>query len=253
MTDHGFVHAHGSLRFDRDDEETREGILRLMNQAHVVTLTEVSREGREQIIRDLCERLNWGCITGDKGGMDDTAILWDKERFQAEHRSTKTVSNVTYDAPGGSAPAASFAVLKDLKAKKILLVSGLHLASSVESAGKFKANSPRVRSWNAAQRGWRKAWNDYAKRYGVHGVLIAADWNVNIRSAFFRFRFKEIQPGMKLVLDFKNLPAKGTLGKRIIDFSFYKGKLKVVKKPIVLSQDASSDHRPYKETLGWRM
>lgn len=253
MQEDRFTHIHASMRFDRKDRDLREQVVNLVTMSDLVTLTEVSAERREAVIKDVADEHGWGVLFGDKGGMDDTAILWKKERFLCDEAYTKKVSNVTVPGPGGGAPAASFAVLRDRISKKRLLVSVLHLMSGVEEGGRFARSSARVRAWRAAQKGWRLEWNRLAKQTLPQGVLICADWNVNIRTAFFRAQFKIIQPGMQLVLDWRNLPARGTLGKRIIDFSFIRGKLTVVAKPRILAEDESSDHKPYIESFGWKM
>jgi hypothetical protein len=243
-----FVHTHSSSRFDRDLTVFERAIHRYMVEADLLTLTEVSKEAREKVLRHRAAEENWGVITGDLSTRDDCAIMYDKDIWKVRYSETHEVSRRTWRIFGHQSKpvAAVFGVLEHLDTGKRILVSVCHLPSSVE--GKH-AKPASVAAWRAARRGWQKRWNRLAKVHEVDGVLVCGDWNVNIKRKFYQTMFKLLQPGMKPTLDYRRMPVRGTHGHRLIDFTFIRGDVVTTFRPVVYAPDRSSDHGRYKEGL----
>lgn len=249
-----FLHVHTSSRYSRSPESLERAIRKHMARprAGLITVTEVDAENREAALRRACVANVWQGITGDKGGMDDTAVLWSQSKFDLIHAHTELLKSAAYSPNQNghiSTTGVTMAVLRERSSGKRVLVSVCHMPSSVEDAGRFKATSHRVRAWYAHQKAWKRAINRVSANHDVDAVLIVADWNTNIKAKFFQNLFPKLFPGMKPTLNYKRLPLRGTLGKRLIDFAFMRGRIKVVKRPWILAHDDSSDHTPFAQLL----
>lgn len=236
-----FTHVHSSSRFDRSAESLEKAIEHYISVGSLVTFTEVASEHRERPVKDVP---GWGHVLGDHSGRDDAGIAFDKSVWELVYKTTKIVDETMK-------VGAAFAVLRHKDTDNLLLVTALHLPASVEGRTGFERFSRRGRSWTTALLNWRREYNRLAKQYKVDAVLLAADWNLNIKRRIFLPLFKALLPNMKLVFTHKIIPVGGTHHKRWIDFSFIKGKLKIVRFPWLLKDDKSSDHRPYAETFRW--
>ena len=246
-----FTHVHSSSRFDRSAESLEKAIEHYVSIGSLVTFTEVAFPWRE---RPLNAVEGWGSVLGDLSMRDDSGIIYDKAVWRLVEGHTKIVLAPMFWKENGEKvepTGAAFAVLEHKDTKKRLLVTVLHLPSNVEGPRGLSGLPNRVLAWREAQKNWKREWNRLAKKHDADGVLVVADWNINIKRKIFLPLFKAIQPGMKLVFTHKNVPVDGTHHRRWIDFSFIRGALKIVRFPWLLRDDPSSDHRPYAETLAW--
>lgn len=246
-----FTHVHSSSRFDRSVGSLEKAIETYIEEGSLVTFTEVAFPWRE---RALVEVPRWGYILGDKSMRDDCGIIYDKTVWRKVSGYTKVVLQPMFWKANGEKvepTGAAFAVLEHKETGNRLLVTVCHLPAGVEGPSGLAGLPNRVAAWREAHRNWNKEWNRLAKEQHVDAILVTADWNLNIKRKVLLPLFKAIHPGMTLVFKYKHIPAGGTHGKRWIDFSFIRGKLKVVKYPQLLKDDASSDHRPFAETYGW--
>lgn len=248
---HPFRHTHTSSRFSRSAASLLNA-LRKYDRSALITVTEVSAERREKAIRQFAEEEGYGFILGDKSGMDDTSILWDETRFKVLKAWTELLKGGRYSPLNNGRltnTGVSFALLLDLVTNRTILVTVCHLPASVEGGGRFKRGTRRT-AWLQVRKAWGARRNYWAKHYNAQAVIQCADWNVNIRLRFFRAFFKSVQPTMRLVINRKTLKTrKGTLGNRIIDFTFIRGRIKVTKAAWTLPHDESSDHTAYAEEL----
>ena len=247
-----FVHTHSSSRFDRALPVLLDAVRKFVADCDLLTLTEVSSEAREKVLRVVAQEENWAVLTGDLSSRDDCAIMYDKDIWKARYVETREVTNKSFIIFGHTSKpvAAISAILEHLDTGKLVLVSVCHLPSSVEGKKGLTGKVSRVHAWRDAHRGWRRRWNQLAKRYKVDGVLVCGDWNINIKRKVFQVLLKGLQPAMRPTLDYKRLPVRGTHGNRLIDFTFIRGDLRVTFRPIVAPQGPSSDHKPYQEGLG---
>lgn len=246
-----FTHVHSSSRFDRSVESLEKAIDHYIDIGSIITFTEVAFPWRE---RPLVDVPKWGHVLGDLSMRDDSGIIFDKEVWRKIEAGTAIVLQPMFWKENGEKvepTGAAFAVLEHKDTNKRLLATVCHLPSGVEGPAGLSGLPNRVAAWREAQRNWKKEWNRLAKKHDVDGVLVVADWNINIKRKLFLPLFKAIQPGLTLVFNYKDVPVDGTHHKRWIDFSFIRGELKVVKSPWLLKDDNSSDHRPYAETFAW--
>lgn len=252
---HKFTHIHSSGRYDATRKSFVNALSRYVKQASIITVTEVHLERRENIMREVGMLNNFGVVTGDGSARDDCGIMYDREVWECLAEFTKQILPAgAYSRADGvevQAAYAAFAVLRHKVSKKKILVSVAHLPPTVEFKGRFSGSrsAQRARAWRTAHRNWRAAWNDAARQHRVDGVMIVADWNLNIKSWPIRVFLQRLQPGMRAVWGNGPFPGAGTLGKRIIDHTWIRGVIGRWSKPYLLIDDNSSDHRPYGEVL----
>jgi hypothetical protein len=251
-----FRHIHSSGRFDA----TKPSFLKALNsyvvKASIITVTEVHLERREAIMREVAKAHNYGVVTGDHSARDDCGIMYDKEVWEYVTGFTrKTVPDGAYRQVDGTpvqAAYAVFAILRHKVSKKKILVTVAHLPPTVEVNGRFSPGRSvsRARAWRTGHKNWKNAWNLIARNHEVDGVMIVADWNLNIKSYAVRTFLQSLQRGMTLVWGNGPYPSGGTHGRRIIDHTWVRGAVKRVARPQLMQDDNSSDHRPYIELLG---
>jgi hypothetical protein len=216
-----------------------------MERSSQVTLTEVGAEKREQALRAIAEKHGWGLVTGDKSGMDDSGIMWKEKDFFGVASGTHILSGYTYEGKGGGVVYAAWAVLQHENHKTLVLVA--HQASGVERGGGLKGAARRVRKWRKDTKALKQLWNKLADKYDVDSVQVTCDWNVNIKNPFFRALFRRMYPGMNRIVH-KPWPARGTLGDRLVDFTFIRGDISG-RGVVVMPLNNSSDHKPFRQTV----
>lgn len=254
MSKYDFVHDHQSSRFDRTDESLRKNTQMHLSHCDLFTITEISREGREAVLRKLAATNGFGLVTGDKSGMDDTGIMWKNSRFHDLKAWTELLPGGEYSPLSNghvTKTGVSYLHATDLMTGLTILVSVCHLPASVERAGKFKRGAARVVAWRKVQKAWKASWNKHAAELKPDAVLLTADWNINWKSLFFRQTFKVVQPGMTCTWKGKKLPKIGTLGSRLIDLAFTRGHLEATEVRVLNDPYADSDHRGFRQVLRW--
>lgn len=237
------THIHSSSKYNRSPATLKAAVYNYIKFASIVTFTEVEYESREKVLRSIP---GWGCATGDISPRNDAGIIWDNKIWKKIAEGNEVVAKVA--APGQHKVAATWAVLEHRVTGKRITVIAVHAPSSVEGANGF-LRTARVTAWWSAVKGLRALWMRLAKQYNTDGLLVAGDWNVNIKKAVFRAAFKATFPSLSLVWSGKDFPAGGTHGNRIIDFSLIRGVLRRKSNPRLFQDDISSDHRPYIEDL----
>lgn len=249
-----FKHIHSSSRFDRSLESLEKSLRAHMADAPLVTLTEIGAEAREQVLRKVGRELKWGVITGDESGADDCAIVYDKARFEliyTEQFKSATQEIWRTDGVKRGLPYSTIAVLRDKKAGKTFVLSVGHYASSVEQelhAG--DTTYRRAIQWRQSTKNTKNRVNQLARKHKAHARMVVADWNVDFKKLWVRAMVKAIAPSYTLTWTNVNV-AGGTHHRRLIDATILRGKLKVKGSAKLYADDASSDHRPYVETLVW--
>jgi hypothetical protein len=244
-------HIHSSSRFDRSDASLERAVRNYLSQASVVTMTEVNREGRERILRRVAKELNFTVITGDLSSRDDCAIIFDNDVFELVHGRTYTVQSKTYRTVDGRTVqpfGVATAVLRTKSTGRKTAWTVGHTPPSVEGRNGLDG-SLRAIVWMGYIRNWRKHWNMITKLYSTDGLVVVADWNVNLKRRAFQTLFRTLFPSLKSAWGSGPFPAGGTHGRRLIDFTLYRGKIRQSGKPFLMKDDDSSDHRPYKEVL----
>lgn len=250
-----FKHIHASSRYDRSLESLEVSVRRQVNDAPLVTFTEVAFEARERVLRKVGREKGYGVVSGDASNADDCAIMFDKKRFELIYSEQfKSATQVIYRTDGvqRDLPYSTIAVFKDKLNGKTFVVSVGHYASGVQGAlAKNDQTYRRAIQWRQSTKNTKNRVNKLARQYKADARLVVADWNVDFKKLWVRTLVKAIAPSYRNA--WKNVKvAGGTHGKRIIDGTIFYGALKVKGTAKLYRDDASSDHRPYVETFLWR-
>lgn len=240
-----FVHVHASGRFDRSPASLETALDTYVYHEHadLLTLTEVSGNPRSSTLPES----QWSVVQSKDGGRkSDSAILFNNNTWTL--RFQEVVPIVQGD--GSILPVwAVFAVLKH-ESGKVVVVSSAHLPRSVEGKTGFsKVEAKRVRATLSGSQQWRQHANGLYREWDADAILLAADWNLNIKKSWVQRWFKKSAPAYDANWQGK-MPVRGTLGKRIIDIALLRG-LRVVSREI-LPHNKSSDHTPYREVLEFK-
>jgi hypothetical protein len=143
---------------------------------------------------------------------------------------------------------AAVAVLKHKHSNNKIVVSVVHLPSSVEGQGRVEGG--RRDEWYEARRNWVRRVKQLRRKYDADAMMIIADWNIDLKRAWVRTLIKSLFPTWRWV--WNEFPNIGTHGNRLIDFTLIKGKLRIAKKPKIHRITGASDHRGYEEVLGFK-
>lgn len=237
-----FKHIHLSTRYDRSTDVLRRVVASyIRHDASIMTFTEVDTEKREKVLRQF---EGWGFVAGDKTGRDDCGIMWNEEEWTVLHKETINVAKYMAGNIG-----AAYAVLEHKDTGKAIVVSVVHLPSSVEGHGRVAGG--RAAEWFLARRNWVKHAKALRKRFGAKSIMLVADWNLDLKKKWVRVLIKAQHPRFKWL--WKNWPVVGTHGNRLIDFTLIKGGLRMVKHPEIHGMTRASDHRAYEETLAFNL
>lgn len=205
-----------------------------LNACDVAWFTEVSSDARATALKRLATELGFGMAYGNKGGNDDCAVLWRKTRFRGVIGAT-----VAIESPrSGDDPDAAIVVLDDLKEHKRVLISAFHMPHGVEIAGRFRPGKMTAR-WKTERANWTRTVNEWMTVHKCHAAIMGGDWNINLRSPFFQKHIRAGMPNWRLP---RNIPAKGSHRKRLIDFAVSRGGSLAGFQ--VLPKGPASDHCP---------
>jgi hypothetical protein len=222
-----------------------------MANSSLITLTEITNNRRAATMREK----GWAYYNSKKNnGEDNCGTCWDTTKWKRGWAGTRKLNNhVFYRLNGKHAePIYSSSVIlirKDSGHK--LLVSVTHMPAHVEGAHQWRTQENQWKARKAAYLSSLKNWSSHVKdlvrKHKPDGVLIVADWNLNLKEDWVRELLKD-HWGKEYKQAWKKFPHSGGSlgGNRIIDGSLYR-RLKVVDAPELLPKTASSDHRPYEE------
>lgn len=245
-------HVHSSSRYDRSVQSLTTAAKWYNDRADIVTYTEVEREARENAIRKA-NGDDFGFVSGDRSYANDCAISFRKSRFTLVYKENFKSTNVPFYDKGGKKKHpqwATTAVLKDKETGKTLVVTVIHLASGIEGDLRAGRKTKAVLNWFAAFHGAKRRANKLKRKYRADGILFVADFNINFKQAWARVLVATQAPLYRLT--WRDLPLRGgTHGGRVIDASLITGNIGVKKTAVLMRDDNSSDHRPYKEELSW--
>lgn len=245
-------HVHSSSKYDRSAQSLTTAAKWYNERADIVTYTEVEKEFRESAIRKANGK-NFGFVSGDESYANDCAISYRHSRFALLHSENYKSTNVPFFDKGGKQKHpqwATTAVLKDKTNGKVLVVTVIHLASGIEGDLRVGRKTKAVLNWFAAFHGAKRRANKLKRRFRADGILFVADFNINFKQLWARTLVNTQAPLYRLT--WQNLNFKGgTHGGRVIDGSLIAGRIGVKRTAVLMKDDSSSDHRPYKEELSW--
>lgn len=266
MAQPAFHHIHCSSRFDRSAASLEADIDNWVQEASIITLTEIEIDKRAAQMSEE----GWGYYNAKKGaGADNCGIMWRKDTWREKrHEVRKLVPHAYHGINHMLPPVYGCSVLlRHRDSGHLLLVSVTHMPSYVQGH--------QGKHWTTSEPFWaeRKAmYQDAMKTFSTHvkdlvhkshadGVLVCADWNLNLKLNWVRAYFRDHwgkdyrQAWVRFPTSGGSLhgiqavplgaPGKGS-GDSIIDGSLYHG-LEVSEDPNLMHRVRSSDHRPYKE------
>lgn len=243
-----YRHVHSSSRFDRSSTSLLRAIARYLSWPGTdISLTEVSGSKRIKVLR----RFPTHRVVNFEGNhaRDDCALLISRWRWRNIASGTKLLSK---EAMPGWNNAWCYAVWsKDVHKSTGLRVVKvvIHFAARVEDSRGYryktaddrqnaKAHKEAIRNLNSQIRDWQKQGYD---------VVVSADWNLDWRRLWVRKMLRRELPMLNWTWGGPRMPERGgTHGTRLID---YTGTTMRIEKASLMKDDASSDHRPYKEVL----
>lgn len=227
-----------------------------MAHSSLITLTEVNTPSR---IHTLMEK-GWGHYAGGKGsgGGDDGAIAWKKEIWHRKEAFARKLTAVRYTRALANKPGPHVwscnVLLKHVRTEKTLLVSVTHMPAHIQGHWKH----PGTDEWKARKEAYTDSmhqWSDgvanQINRWSPDGVLVVADWNLNLKDQWVReYLGQHWNKKCGLRRAWTDFPTSGGSleGNRIIDGSYYGG-MEVTGEPELGARVRSSDHRPFKETF----
>jgi hypothetical protein len=252
-----FTHIHCSSRYDRSASVLETALDNWMANSTLVTLTEIQGPNR---VGTLAEQ-GWGyyCVMNVGVRDSDCAICWKKSEWHAQNNWIRKLY--------GRFPGLDGRFLNDLWAATVLLkhaTSGQTLLTTVAHMPAHVEGSPS-QHWRQADQYWRarkqaymdsmKTWSGFIRSLvrtrKPDAILVAADWNFDLKDNWFRDYMNQHWGDLGLKLAWKHFPSAGSMpahsGPRIIDGSYFAGMS--TQGAVLLPPTASSDHRPYLETF----
>ena len=234
-------HVHSSSRYDRSPASLHAQAERWdASSADLVTWTEV--DGARA--RALHRVSGWAAYTPDP---TDVAISWRRDRYRALHTGQRRLTEHTYRTytTGRTVTQwAAAAVLVDRRTHRRVLIVAVHLPAHVQAGPEFRANT-RARVWRTGLEGLHAYAAQLRTRWHPDLVLVAGDWNVDLRRPTWRHQLHAVFPGLRNTR-VRPFPADGTdRTRRLIDATLTNG----TGRARLLPDDRSSDHRPYGETI----
>jgi hypothetical protein len=242
-------HRHSSSRYDRPASSLAAQVKQFTSSsANLCTFTEVNNDRRAATLKAA----GWQTVRGREsqpGQAQECAIMVRTQHFRVVAWGSKKVTEVTWSF--GKAPMQQWAVWCVLDPGKVF-VSVLHCPSGVEGGKAWSpdpADADNVKAWKAGVKGWGDwTWKTVRPKYKTQKHMLVADWNLNLREAWCREQIDSRLPEPLRCQWRTPYPKDGTHGSRLIDGTwadFGGGDSFLVK------DDASSDHRPYGDTLAF--
>jgi hypothetical protein len=268
-----FNHIHCSSRFDRSIASLESDLDNWMDQASVITLTEIATGGRASAMREK----GWDSYNArSTPAAAECGIAWRRENWKAQWQGVRklhtqhwiwkerrTLSRIYLHAPA--------VVIRNTESGHRLLVTVAHMVNGID--GSNPGFSTVGYGWESRKnvfidcnKTWSRWVHSLIRQKRPDAVLVCADWNVSLKETWFR-QFLKTHWGQEFKQAWVRFPTEGAslhggpvapLGApgvsnhdRIIDGTLYTG-LKVSREPNLMATVRSSDHRPYKEGFRFR-
>lgn len=247
-----FTHVHTSSFYGSTVGELEKDLDRFMKVSEIITMTEI---GEPRRYASTAER-GWAHYKYSvAGGRGDVAVLWDTGKFAKVWSSGKKLCNRWPNKRGGwmLGIVCTTVILKERNSGHKILVTVVHLPNGVEGrstngyGSTLKRLAERKRAYNIAINAWETHTVNVMRAQKPDIVLMAADFNLNVKKKWVRDKLAGDLKRVGVRLDWKKFPTMGTHGHgRLIDATYSRG----VKTPgsIVMGDIRSSDHHPYKTT-----
>lgn len=249
-----FEHDHYSGRFDRPIELELNDLTRMGGSLQ--TLTEIDSDARAKALITK----DYGVVYMKGGNGNDSSDVGIRYRYDtwalidsrpAKHRRISNLFH--FRNTGSTSKVYNWSTTVSLWHKpsgKVLVVSVAHLPAHVEDGNGWRPGGRTTMHW-ANSRAWYAQTKAEVKAHGGDGLLMVADFNVDIKKSLFRSWLKATFPALRPTWN-SPFPARGThAGGRIIDIPLISKELVIVKDP-QLQRTTGSDHTGFSETLGFK-
>lgn len=222
--------VHLSGRYDRSPKSLRRQVEAAAEWADVITLTEVDRTARGDVLRELA---GFRLLRRGDGQRGESAILVRTTVWEVVAWDAVMLVDDLDGMRGGQ--VASIALLRHRATGRTLLVSTTHTSAGVEAGWTASA---RAREHRDAVTVWRHTVRAWRRRHRPDSELVVADWNLNAHRPWVRAWIRSAWPGLTLP---KWLPKRGTHGRRLIDW-FLTRRIRRARLR-VMALTPASDHR----------
>lgn len=221
--------GHHSSRYDSSADKFKQAAELVAEHCSIATFTEVAQNPNVTKGRDRFHKLGWGTWQPDAGnptGSDENALVWDKSKWELEHKAKAKLSEIRYTREGGA--LAPFTVglaglFRRLGTDERWLLATLHLpANTTDGQGSNvhwngAGNSTRGDQFRDVMRNlgpWLKNLREQWERGGAT-TLIGADWNQRCEDAWFRDHVRDWMPDEYAV---STGPYPNTIGDSTYDY-----------------------------------
>lgn len=239
-------HLHSSSRYDRPPATLLRALLGFVKRADIVTLTEVNSEKRAASMRKV---KGYSALRGHGfPAADESGIMWRAKVWRLCWSRCRELADKTGSQRLSIAGLA--AIFRHHLTRQKVLVVVLHTPAGVEGVYANPLKYPKVAAHHVtvtALQSWVR--EIVAEHPDLDGIVIAADWNLNLFKDWVQAWVAREFPGLQatwLHEGRRSLPKRGSHGRRLIDWTLTNLRVWKVK---LLRRNRSSDHCPYVETL----
>jgi len=234
-------HAHCSSRYDESPaslaNQVDKGSTHEDPSCNLMTWTEVGTGDRASSLTAD----GWGTYAPHQE--TDCAVMWRKERWTVQDKSTHQLTPKTWVVSGKTHHLVACRIVADaVDGSGRIWLSVAHFPSGVQGKGGFSNEHPdRVKAWKDGLKGlaeWKRNQNE---RWNPTWMGMCADWNLDMKLGWCRDLIKSEFSQMHCTWQ-SPYPNGGTHTDRLIDAVWCGGRTTLCK---LLPDDSSSDHRPW--------
>jgi hypothetical protein len=254
-----FNHIHCSSRYDRPASDLEKDMDDWMEKCSVITVTEVENDNRAATMREK----GWEYYNAKRNnGQDMAGIAWKRETWYCPWRATRKLHTETFRDVEGVVGLeeyvhAAAVVLRHTTSGSKLLVSVARMPSGLAAAERWSTLEAGWRARKAAYIECNNTWSRWIENVRiankVDGIIVAGDWNLDLKMNWVRL-FLTQNWGERMPLTWKDFPTTGTSpsSNKVMDGTLARH-LESFDGATMMDRVRSSDHRPYKETLKFKL
>lgn len=210
----------------------------LADGSDFLSLTEMTSEARAATLADFPAY----AVARAKGadGADECALLVKRSRYRIVSVRAVKLSDLPIPRRGGNFDFALVVVVEEIRTGRQHTRVVVHRPSGVEGLFGIRRNDQGA-CYRAGTAGLVRLVDSI-----TGPVVVTGDWNLSLRRRWVRRYLTRHFPRFRRTWRGDRLPDRGTLGRRIIDFSLVRGF--TVSAADVVRDFGASDHRAVRET-----
>lgn len=188
----------------------------------------------------------WGAYHGENApGANEATILWDRDEFDQIGPGFAVPVSKTSFALGNGKPRPRIHLigvpLKHKASGRVVVRCVVHTPSAVEGKSGLVEGARRALAYRETLSGIASVRKSLRKRFPGAAIVVAGDWNLNLRLPWTKALIRTAMPGLKS--SWRSMPQRGTHGTRVIDDIRHNKRL-VVKRTGLLPRPLGFDHTP---------